>query len=122
MTSNAAQHESLRPMQKHHVGDLSLSSARDGEVHTIRFFGELDLATTAEVEQELRRVEAEEPEEIVLDLSGLEFIDSTGIAFLIAAESRSRAGSHRLTLRRGSPAVQRAVEICGVDAILPFAD
>ncbi len=58
----------------------------------------------------------------MLDLSGLTFLDSTGVHLLVRAAARSRADSDRLTLLRGSPAVQRLLEICGVDEVLPFAD
>ena len=103
------------------LGALSMSSAREGAVHTIRLFGELDLGTTGRVEAELQRVEATDAWMIVVDLSGLTFISSTGVQLLIDGEVRSRADSQRLTLLRGSPAVQRVLEICGVDTALPFA-
>lgn len=59
---------------------------------------------------------------IVVDLSGLTFISSTGVHLLVDGEVRSRADSRRLTLLRGSPALQRVLEICGVDAAPPFAN
>ena len=98
-----------------------MSSAREGAVHTICLFGELDLGTTDRVDAELQRVEATDAWMIVVDLSGLTFISSTGVQLLVDGEARSRADSQRLTLLRGSPAVHRVLEICGVDAALPFA-
>jgi anti-anti-sigma factor len=120
MTSNTVQHEPLRAAQMQGPGELILRSERNGDIHAIQLFGELDLTTTAELERAVARVEADRVEEIVLDLSGLEFIDSTGIAFLLAADSRSRPDTHRLTLRRGPAAVHRVFELCAVDALLPF--
>ena len=103
------------------LGVLSMSSERTGAVHTICLSGELDLATIDGVEGELRRVEGSDAWMIVVDLSGLTFISSSGVQLLVDAEVRSRADSQRLALLRGSPAVQRVLEICGVAEVLPFA-
>jgi anti-anti-sigma factor len=59
---------------------------------------------------------------ILLDLSELQFMDSTGIRLLIAADARSRADSDRLRLTRPPAKVFRVLCIAGVDEILPFAD
>jgi anti-sigma B factor antagonist len=101
---------------------LSMTSERDGEVHVIALFGELDLAAADSVEQELRRVEATDAGSIVVDLSGLTFMDSTGARLLWQADARSRADANRLRLRRGPRIVQRVFEISGVADLLPFTD
>jgi anti-sigma B factor antagonist len=104
------------------MGQLTVSSERDGVMHTISLTGELDLATVAEAEHELLRVESTDAPSIVLDLSGLTFIDSTGVRLLVSAHARSRADSHRLVLLRGPASVQRVFELCGIQGLLPFAD
>lgn len=103
-------------------GELLVSSWRDGDVHTIALAGELDLATAERVERELRRVESTDARSIVVDLSALAFMDSTGIRILVAADRRSRADSERLALRRGPAAVQRVIELTGLTDLLPFMD
>ncbi|MGH2943480.1 MAG: STAS domain-containing protein [Solirubrobacteraceae bacterium] len=118
------------PEQRDHVraadvislGQLTIESDRDGEVHTICLVGELDLATADAVQEELDRVEASDAGAIVVDLSRLEFMDSTGVRLLVYAVARSREDSNRLTLLRGPAAVQRVLELSGVVALLPFAD
>ena len=55
------------------------SEDRDGLVH-IALEGELDLSSAGKLQEELRRVEADGPPVIVLDLSKLVFLDSTGPA------------------------------------------
>jgi anti-sigma B factor antagonist len=103
-------------------GELRLTSERDGDAHVIAVSGELDLANGNELQRELLRVEATDARSIVVDLSGLQFMDSTGIRVLLSADARSRADSDRLTLLRGPAAVQRVLEITGVVDLLPFAD
>ncbi len=120
--SDARQDRRSRAQQLIEFGALSMSSERNGAVHTLRLSGELDLATTHRVEAELKRVEASGAQTIVIDLSDLSFINSTGVHLLVDAQARSRAQSNDLALLRGSAAVQRVLEICGVEAALPFDD
>lgn len=116
------QREPLRAAELIELGDLTVRSEREADVHVVALSGELDLATADGVEAELERVEASDAASIVLDLSGLTFMDSTGVRLLIQAYARSRADADRLTLLRGPAAVQRVMELSGVDALLPFAD
>jgi anti-sigma B factor antagonist len=76
--------------------------------------GELDLEHAYTFDEELRRVERLKPPCIVLDLRGLSFLDSSGLARLLAARRRARRESRRLVLvRRGGP-VQRLLAITAV--------
>ena len=111
-----------RARQVIELGALTMSSERHGPVHTLRLSGDLDLATTSRVEAELKRVEASDARTIVVDLSDLAFINSSGVHLLVDAELRSRADANGLTLLRGSPTVQRVLQICGVETALPFTD
>jgi anti-sigma B factor antagonist len=106
----------------HMPGEFMLTSAREGDAHVIRLSGELDLATAPEVEQELQSIEQTDAGTIVLDLSGLAFMDSSGLRLILRAEARSRADSCRLRLLRGPASVQRVFAITGMDGVLPFAD
>lgn len=116
------QRGSLRGADVWSVGRLTVRSQRDGVLHTIALEGELDLATAEQLERELLRVEGSDALSIVLDLSALEFIDSTGVRLLLQADARSRANSNRLALLRGPRAVQRVFELTGILDRLPFAD
>ena len=104
------------------LGNLTIRSGRESDVHTIALSGELDLATADELQLELERVESSDARAIVVDLSRLTFMDSTGVRLLVTAHARSRADADRLTLLRGPRAVQRVLELSGVDTLLPFAD
>jgi anti-sigma B factor antagonist len=108
-------------MPEQHYGALTMSSDREGDVHSICLYGELDLANVAVVEREFTRVEGTDAGTIVVDLSGLEWVDSTGVRLLLSAQARSRALPHRLALRPAPADVQRVFDICGVSELLPFA-
>jgi anti-sigma B factor antagonist len=104
------------------LGKLIISSDRDGGRYTICPLGELDLGTAGELQLELERAEASDARSIVLDLSGLTFMDSTGVQLLLRAHARSRADANRLRLLRGPAVVHRVLELTGVATLLPFSD
>ncbi|MEA2191918.1 MAG: anti-sigma factor antagonist [Solirubrobacteraceae bacterium] len=116
------EHPRARAEQAAGVGALAMTSRRDGDEHVLRLDGELDIARGADVEREIVRIEQTDVKRIVVDLSGLTFIDSTGVRILLQAEARSRADSCRLTLLRPPASVGRVFVICGVDSLLPFSD
>jgi len=104
------------------LGTLTLQSARDGDTHAITVSGELDVASAPDLEAELLAVEATDARTIMVDLAGLQFIDSTGLRLLLNAYARSRADSDRLALLRPTDGVFRVFEIAGLANRLPFAD
>ena len=103
------------------LGSLTLRSERDGDVHVVEIIGELDLDGAPRLEAELLRVEATDAPSIVIDLGGLEFIDSTGIRLLLMSADRCTE-SGRLTLLKGPRQVHRVFEITDLVDRLPFAD
>ncbi|HEV2058750.1 MAG TPA: STAS domain-containing protein [Solirubrobacteraceae bacterium] len=111
-----------RPEHIIELGQLTLRSHREGDVHTIALTGEMDLSNATEVERELLHVEATDATTIVIDLAGLQFMDSTGIRLLVAADARSRADSGRLRLTRPPEQVFRVLCIAGIERLLPFED
>jgi anti-sigma B factor antagonist len=77
--------------------------------------GELDLEHAYTFDEELRRVEAMEPDCICLDLRELTFLDSSGLGRLVAARRRSLKANRRLVLVRGPAAVQRVLQLTAVE-------
>lgn len=94
---------------------------RNGLVHMV-LRGELDLSTADKVDQALRRAEAGSPRVVVLDLSKLSFLDSTGLRCLVTADRRAREEGRRLVLVRGPGAVQRVFSITRLDERLEMVD
>jgi anti-sigma B factor antagonist len=97
------------------------TGSRDGLVHvTLR--GELDLSSVNKVQEELRRVEADAPPVVVLDLSKLTFLDSTGLRCLVTADQRARDDGRRVVLVRGPDPVQRVFTITRLEERLEMVD
>lgn len=103
---------------------LAMHSERNGDIHLITLVGVLDIDSAPTFEDELKRVERSDASEIVVDLSGLEWINSDGLKALIHAQSRSRSHEryNRLRLLPGTDQVQRTFETAGLVSRLPFDD
>ena len=88
------------------------------EAVRVKPVGELDIASVEELSRPLRELCEAGFSTLLLDLSELRFIDSTGIRALL--EARATAERHEVALRilPGPPAVQRAMEITGVAELL----
>lgn len=89
--------------------------ARDGG-QIVTPEGELDLTTAPQLEEHLLRVLSEG--DVVLDLSRIAFIDSTGIALLVSISGTAREHAWRLELRDPSPQVDRLIKLTGVAILL----
>jgi anti-sigma B factor antagonist len=85
-----------------------------GDAVRVALRGELDLEHAYTFDEELRRVEDARPSCLVLDLRGLSFLDSCGLARLLAARRRARREQRRLLLVRGGTTVQRLLAITAV--------
>jgi len=98
-------------------GGLRLKATEDDSICTLAAAGELDMANAPAFTSELTRLEASGAP-LRIDLSELEFIDSTGIAILVAAYQRLD-GRLRLVPSQ-APGVQRVMSLTGLDTELPF--
>jgi anti-sigma B factor antagonist len=97
------------------------SAERDGLVH-VSLRGELDLSTVGKVDDELQSVERAGPKIVLLDLSSLTFLDSTGLRCVVRADDRARAEGRRLVVVKGPEAVQRVFEITRLEDRLELVD
>ena len=94
---------------------------RNGLVHVV-LTGELDLSTVAKVQEELRKVEATSPPTVVVDLSKLTFLDSTGLRCIVTADERARDEGRRVVIVRGPDPVQRVFAITRLEERLEMVD
>jgi anti-anti-sigma factor len=101
---------------------LSIAISEDGPQRVIELFGELDAACVGTLNERLREAIHGECECVVVDLSGLDFIDSSGIAALYGAVEDSNANGTTLGVLRGPASVERILAMTGVDRLLPFLD
>jgi anti-anti-sigma factor len=93
----------------------------DGLLHVV-LRGELDLSTVERVESELNALEEREEKVLVLDLSGLTFLDSTGLRLMVTADQRAQKCGRRLVIVKGPEPVQRVFSITKLDETLEMVD
>jgi anti-sigma B factor antagonist len=89
----------------------------DEYIQLVSVAGELDMSTSADLR---RRVEANLRRGrncVVIDLSGVTYMDSSGLAALIAAHQLTEERRGRLALVIRSEAVRRTVEVRGLDRV-----
>ena len=100
--------------------DVTIEQRGDA-VHVV-LSGELDISTAQRLEDDLRRIEAERPELIVLDLQPLTFMDSTGLRLVITADIRARQEGRRLVIVQGNEMVQRVMRLTRLDERLDIVE
>lgn len=94
----------------------------EGRASVIAVRGELDLASSPELEQQLNRVSGTETGLLVIDLRELEFMDSTGLSIIVGTHQRLAEEGCPVSLVRGTQQVQRLLDLTGVADRLRLVD
>jgi anti-sigma B factor antagonist len=92
--------------------------AGDGGERIVRLRGELDIHSAPDLERVLLRSRPT-GQRVVLDLSGLEFMDSTGLRVLLRARSAAAEGRWEIFVRDVPPTIRRLFDMTGVHDALP---
>jgi anti-sigma B factor antagonist len=95
---------------------------RNGAAAVVAVSGELDLASGPELEAELDQLTGPEVQLVVIDLRGLDFMDSTGLSILVRAHQRLAGEGCEMGLVKGSQQVQRLLDLTGVAERLRLVD
>jgi anti-sigma B factor antagonist len=84
--------------------------------------GELDLASSPALQEELERVSGSDADLLIIDLRELDFMDSTGLSVLVRAHQRAEEQGRRLAMVKGPQQVQRLLSLTGVADRLTLVD
>ena len=97
--------------------------AIDGDASVLAVSGQLDITCGDRFIGCLREVRDAEPATLVVDLSDVTFIDSTGLSMLLKADALARQNDFELYVVRSDAQIVRAVmEATGVERFLPLVD
>lgn len=102
--------------------NLSVETRNGTQAVVVGVSGELDLASSPALEQELERGAASRAEVVIVDLRNLEFMDSTGLSVLVRAHQRATENGQRFGVVKGPQQVQRLLSLTGVADRLNLAD
>jgi anti-anti-sigma factor len=101
---------------------FSVLVSTDGDRATVALRGELDLSGVDRARQAIEEAEASGSGLLVLDLSELEFIDSTGLEVMLRAARRAHDEGRRLIVQRPSRYVRRLLAMTAIDQSLDIVD
>jgi anti-anti-sigma factor len=101
---------------------LEIERSADSRGIELRLTGELDLETTPALDEQLREIDGEHPVRLLVDLGGVEFMDSTGLAAILRAQRSAASNGHVLCLRRATGQVARLFDLTGMTERLTFED
>jgi anti-sigma B factor antagonist len=83
-----------------------------------RLAGDLDIVTSEDVKGELAQLVDEGHSTLVLDLSDVGFVDSSGLGALVALHRHAESHGGKFTVRAVPPQVQRLFEITRLDDLI----
>jgi anti-sigma B factor antagonist len=84
--------------------------------------GALDMANASVLEHELAELRAAGFRQLIVDLRGLRFMDSTGLRLVLRWHAAAAADGFELGVVPGAPAIQRVFELTGTLDRVPFVD
>jgi anti-sigma B factor antagonist len=91
-------------------------------VVVVRPTGDLDAYTAPELRSRLQGVTGTDTRIVVVDLSGVTFIDSAGLGALVGAHRRMREAGGVLRIVQPPPLVGRAFELTGLNEVLDLCE
>lgn len=112
-------------MSQHEVSPtFRCTVERDGDVATVMAAGEIDLASSPDLRTELQALLDDGVRRLVLDLSGVSFIDSSGLGVLVGVLKRVEelGDDAGLELRGLTGPARKVFEITGLHEIFVVTD
>jgi anti-sigma B factor antagonist len=99
------------------VADFQVDTS--GETAILRISGEIDISTAPQLRDHLRQLDTGR---VVVDLSAMTFIDSTGLGVLVGALKRLRDKGGDLVLRAPTRATRKVLDLTGLAQIVTIED
>jgi anti-sigma B factor antagonist len=95
---------------------LSMTASGAGDLTVLEVRGEVDLHSAAQLQDRLLQV-IDGGQSVVVDLTGLSFLDSTGLGVLVAARNQAQQAGAQLRLVCASDRMLKLFRITGLDAV-----
>lgn len=101
-------------------GSLTCEVIPDRDIVRVRPIGSLDIGTVPVLEEQLEELRDSGFRHLVVDLSGLEFTDSTGLRLAIKWSAAAERDGYTIGFVPGAPKIQRVFELTGMTEHVPF--
>lgn len=102
--------------------DLGLDVSERNGFAVLAVSGEVDVATVPRLREQLHSLVAQGSNRIVVDLEGVEFLDSTGLGVLVGALKRVRAHDGELRVVCPQSRVRKVFEVTGLTKVFSLHD
>jgi anti-anti-sigma factor len=99
---------------------LTLDVLQNGPATVVRIAGSAGMAEAQQMQATLEGLSEQSPSLLVLDLSGMNFICSTGLSAIISAHVRSRRYEGSVRLVNPQPPVRQLLELTNLTKVLPI--
>ncbi len=103
-------------------GAMELERIEEGRRVRLALRGELDLYGAPELDDALVQAERESWPLLVIDLSELDFIDSSGLRLIVRTHARAEQSGRRLVVINGPETVARVFSLTSLDRRLEIVD
>ncbi len=101
---------------------LSVGVSHSGSWTILSVHGEIDMATCPQLRQEIVAQITAGHTHLVIDLGGVEFIDSTGLGVLIGGLKRTRSQGGDLRVSRVGERLEKMFELTGLGDVLAVVE
>jgi anti-sigma B factor antagonist len=103
--------------------ELKVTTQSQGDHAVMSVAGEIDLYTAPKLHTELMTaLSGTAPLRLVVDMTGVEFCDSTGMNVLLAAHRRAREDGGELQLASPRPAIRKVLQVTGLESVFTVVD
>ena len=100
---------------------MKIESMNQGDVQVLELSGELDYHSSPELREKLNELTAKQAPKILMDLSSVDYMDSSGIATFVEAFQKTKRYQGRLILAELTGTVRGVFEIAKLDSIFEIA-
>ncbi|MEU7001529.1 STAS domain-containing protein [Nonomuraea sp. NPDC046570] len=97
--------------------ELKVSTRSHAGHALVEIAGEIDLYTAPRLQAEFTRLLQDGPNRVVIDMSAVEFCDSTGMNVLLSALKRVKEQGGALDVAAPRPAVRKILQVTGLDSV-----
>ncbi len=101
---------------------LGLAVFHEGPVTVVRISGSAGMVDADLIREKLKSVTAESAQQIVLDLSELEFISSSGLGVIVSARHDAQVHGGRMVLANPTPAVRKILDATRLSTLFGVFD
>ena len=111
MTNDQSYPENVIKAIRHHDQDVIIELA-----------GEIDMKCSAKIKDKFKEIFRRKPHSVIVDMTEVKFMDSSGLAVLVGALKQSRINNSKLKLAGLTKDVRDIFEICRLETIFQFFD